>query len=66
MLAPFSVQNLLTMAALGQPQLGASNQQISAQLTNAAPPSLCKYLHIFFYKLIYFVAFTLSTFYFYK
>ncbi len=37
MLAPFSVQNLLTMAALGQPQLGASNQQISAQLTNAAP-----------------------------
>lgn len=43
-LAPFSVQNLLTMAALGQPQLGASNQQISAQLTNAVPSSLCKYL----------------------
>ncbi|KAG4068172.1 hypothetical protein HA402_001597 [Bradysia odoriphaga] len=39
MLAPFSVQNLLTMAALGQPQLGASNQQISAQLTNAAAPT---------------------------
>lgn len=44
MLSPFSVQNLLTMAALGQPQLGASNQQISAQLTNAATSSLCKYL----------------------
>lgn len=49
MLAPFSVQNLLTMAALGQPQLGASNQQISAQLTNAAPSSMCKYFFIFFY-----------------
>lgn len=48
MLSPFSVQNLLTMAALGQPQLGASNQQISAQLTNAAPSSMCKYFIYFF------------------
>lgn len=47
MLPQFSVQNLLTMAALGQPQLGASNQQISAQLTNAASASMCKYC-IFF------------------
>lgn len=53
MLAPFSVQNLLTMAALGQPQLGASNQQISAQLTNAAPSSMCKYFYLFFFFLFY-------------
>lgn len=51
MLPPFSVQNLLTMAALGQPQLGASNQQISAQLTNAAPASMCKYFNLFFFLL---------------
>ena len=57
-LGPLSVQNLLTMAALGnghqQPQLSGSgaavttNHQISAgQLTNA-PPSMCKYKCVFY------------------
>jgi bruno len=41
LLAPMSVQNLVTLAAMSQPSMQAANSPTAAQLTNAAQ-SLCK------------------------
>lgn len=48
LLAPISVQNLLTLAAISQPTLAAATQNQQATLHNGTATSLCK-LNIFFF-----------------
>lgn len=50
LLAPMSVQNLVTLAAMTQPTLTAT-QPTAAQLTNAAT-SLCKYTFLYYHFIL--------------